>query len=89
MGIPSVKIFLTENVDIINRLCKEVEKLMHLLQGVKSEGTEPFALLDHHGGGRELLSNTPQTSTSTHAKLLLINNALIKCLPMCVCLDGT
>lgn len=36
---------LTQNVDIINRLCKEVEELMHLLQGVTFGGTVPFFAL--------------------------------------------
>ena len=54
---------LTENVDIINRLCKEVEDLMHLLQGVKSDGAEPFGLPDHHCG----CSHT-RTHARTHAR---------------------
>ena len=33
---PPCENILTENVDIINGLCKEVEKLMHLLRGVGS-----------------------------------------------------
>lgn len=57
-AFPPCENILTENVDIINGLCKEVEKLMHLLRGVRSVELEPFALLVHRGTGLWVAART-------------------------------
>lgn len=61
VGIPLCGNILTENVVIINGLCKEVAKLMHLLQGVTS--VEPSLLP----------SWIIPALAHTHSKLLLMN----------------
>lgn len=77
---------LTENVDIINRLCKEVEGLMHLLQWLTSagKGAEPFCPFWVTAAvGHELLTHTRQTFHHKQHSDKVFSNVRV-----CVCVFG-